>query len=185
MAGLLSLSLRTLARLLLYPPQNDIMQTNHLLYIFAIALLSGCATATQETETQADTANIIAVTDEPPAKQETVDTARNAPPSEVLKPQSGPYPPECYKTITDIIQSSDFKSDLAKKENIKVRIDREDNSRLFLQLFASEKDHESTIAWLRLDKANEKLEDITVDPDKPVQLSYDKSLISALRQSCP
>jgi len=161
------------------------MRFNHLLYLLAIAAFSSCATTTQETEAQADTATVTAVTDEAPAQQKTVDTSRTAPPSEVLKPQSGPYPPECYKTITDIIQSSDFKSDLAKKENIKVRIDRQDNSRLYLQLFASEKDHESTIAWLRLDKANEKLEDITVDPDKPVSLNYDRSLVSALRQSCP
>lgn len=161
------------------------MQSNHLLYIFAISLLSSCVAASQETETKADSNSVTAVTDEAPAKQQTVDTARNTPDGEVLKPQAGPYPPECYKTITDIIQSSDFKSDLAEKANIKVRIDRQDNSKLFLQLFASEKDHESTIAWLRLDKANEKLEDITVDPDKPVQLNYDRSLISALRQSCP
>jgi hypothetical protein len=161
------------------------MQSTHLLYISAIVLFSGCIAASQETETKADSANIVAVTDEAPAKQQTVDTARNKPPAEILKPQAGSYPPECYKTITDIIQSSDFKSDLAKKENIKVRIDRQDNSKLFLQLFTSAKDNESTIAWLRLDKANEKLEDITVDPDKPVQLNYDRSLISALRQSCP
>lgn len=161
------------------------MQFTHLLYTSAIVLLSGCVSTSQETETKADSTNIVAVTDEPPAKQQTVDTAPNKPPVEVLKPQAGSYPPECYKTITDIIQSSDFKSDLAKKENLKVRIDRQDNSRLFLQLFTSEKEHESTIAWLRLDKANEKLEDITVDPDKPVQLNYDRALISALRQSCP
>jgi hypothetical protein len=161
------------------------MQINHLLYICGITLLSACATTTQETETQADTSTVSAVTAEAPAKQQTVDTTHNAPASEILKSQSGPYPPECYKTITDIIQSSDFKSDLAKKENIKVRIDRQENSKLILQLFASEKDHESTIAWLRLDKANEKLEDITVDPDKPGQLNYDRALISALRQSCP
>lgn len=161
------------------------MQFNHLLYICAVSLLTGCVAASQDTETKADSANVTAVTDEPPAKQQTVDTSRTKPPTEILKPQAGPYPPECYKTITDIIQSSDFKSDLAKKENIKVRIDRQDNSKLFLQLFASEKDHETTIAWLRLDKANEKLEDITVDPDKPVHLNYDRSLISALRQNCP
>lgn len=161
------------------------MQINHLLYICSIALLSSCATTTQETETQADTSTVNAVTQEAPAKQQTVDTTRKAPPSEVLKPQAGAYPPECFKTITDIIQSSDFKSDLAKKENIKVRIDRQENSKLILQLFASEKDHESTIAWLRLDKANEKLEDITVDPDKPVKLNYDRALISELRQKCP
>lgn len=161
------------------------MQINHLLYICGIALLSSCATTTQETETQADTSTVNAVAAEAPAKQQIVDTTRKAPPSEVLKPQAGPYPPECYKTITDIIQSSDFKSDLAKKENIKVRIDRQENSRLILQLFASEKDHESTVAWLRLDKANEKLEDITVDPDKPAQLNYNRALISELRQKCP
>jgi len=161
------------------------MQFNHLLYIATISLLSSCAAASQETETKADSNGVTAVTDEAPAKQQTVETSPKKPPTEILKPQAGPYPPECYKTITDIIQSSDFKSELAKKENIKVRIDRQEKSKLFLQLFASEKDHEATIGWLRLDKANEKLEDITVDPDKPVMLNYDRSLISALRQSCP
>ncbi len=161
------------------------MQTNHILYICGIVLLSSCATATQETEQQADTSTVIAARTDTPAKPQSVDTSRSAPRSEVLKPQSGPYPPECYKAITDIIQSSDFKSELTKKENIRVRIDRQENSKLVLQLFGNEKDHESTIAWLRLDKANEKLEDITVDPDKPVELHYDRALISALRQSCP
>lgn len=161
------------------------MQTNHILYICGIALLSSCVTATQETEAKADTSTVAAVTTDSVAKPQSVDTSRKAPPSEVLKPQSGSYSPECYKAITDIIQSSDFKSDLTKKENIRVRVDRQENSKLFLQLFGNEKDHESTIAWLRLDKANEKLEDITVDPDKPVELHYDRALISALRQSCP
>jgi hypothetical protein len=158
------------------------MQPTRILYIALVALFSSCATASQET--QADSTGISAVTDEAPAIQ-TTDTMGKATVTEELKPQAGPYPPECYKTITDIVTSSSFKTDLAKKENIKVRIDRQDNSKLFLQLFANENDHEATIAWLRLDKANEKLEDITVDPDKPVSLDYDKSLISALRQSCP
>jgi hypothetical protein len=105
--------------------------------------------------------------------------------SDTLRPQVGHYSPACYKAITDIVLSSSFKSDGIKKENIKVRIDREEKTKLFIQLFSSEKDHESTVGWLRLDKANEKLEDITIDPDKPVILSYNKTLISALRQHCP
>lgn len=161
------------------------MQFNHLLYIFAIALLAGCVTSSQEAETKAESAVLTPVTDEAPAIQQTVDTAGGQPPAEVLKPQIGSYPPGCYQAITDIIQSSNFKSDLARKENIKVRIDRQENSKLFLQLFVSEKDHETTIGWLRLDKANERLEDITVDPDTPVLLQYERNLISALRQNCP
>lgn len=156
------------------------------LYLFCLAVLAlFCSCATGPQETQENNAGMSAITDEAPAVQQSTDTSQTAPPSEVLHPQAGQYAPACYKAITDIIQSSSFKSDLAKKENIRVRIDRQENSKLFLQLFANEKDHEATIAWLRLDKASEKLEDITVDPDKPVSLNYDKSLINALRQSCP
>lgn len=150
------------------------MQPSHLLYMLSVVLLSSCVSASQET--RADTSAI---------KDIGADTASMIPTSDTLRPQAGYYPPECYKAITDIVLSSSFESDGTKKENIKVRIDREEKSKLFIQLFSSEKDHESTIGWLRLDKANEKLEDITIDPDKPNLLTYDKTLISALRQHCP
>lgn len=147
------------------------MQPSHLLYILSVVLLSSCVSASQET--RADIKEIGA------------DTASMIPTSDTLRPQVGHYPPECYKAIADIVLSSNFESDGTKKENIKVRIDRQEKSKLFIQLFSNEKDHESTIGWLRLDKANEKLEDITIDPDKPTLLTYDKTLISALRQHCP
>ena len=154
------------------------MRPSYLLYILAAALFTSCASASQEA-TATDTA--VALFDKHPA----ADTATTVASSSTLKPQSGPYTPECYKAITDIVLSSSFKTDAAKKENIKVRIDRQENSKLFIQLFANENDHESTLAWLRLDKASEKLEDITVDPDKPTLLTYDKGLINELRQHCP
>lgn len=152
---------------------------SHLLCALSLALLTSCAAASQEAS--ADTAAVNKVIAEStPTNADVKDTAHT-----VLKPQSGPYSPECYKAITDIVRSSSFKTDAAKKENIKVRIDRIENSKLYLQLFASENDHESTLAWLRLDKANEKLEDITVDPTKPTLLTYDKTFINELRQTCP
>lgn len=153
------------------------MQPSHLLYTLAFLLLTSCVSSSQEAS--ADSSGIEAI------KQIGADTASLVPTSTTLKPQSGPYSPECYKAITDIVLSSSFKSDGTKKQDIKVRIDRQENSKMFIQLFANEKDHESTLGWLRLDKANEKLEDITIDPDKPVVLSYDTTLISALRQHCP
>lgn len=160
------------------------MQPSHLLYSLATALLlSSCVSSSQEAS--ADTTSIVSGTRGEAVKQIGADTAALVPASTTLKPQSGPYSPECYKAINDIVLSSSFKSEGTKKENIKVRIDREEKSKLFIQLFANEKDHESTLGWLRLDKANEKLEDITIDPDKPVVLEYDKTLISALRQHCP
>lgn len=156
------------------------MRPSNLLIIVSMTLLSACAAASQEA-TADTTAPGKVIADATPTNADVKDTAA----STTLKPQAGSYSPECYKAITDIVMSSSFKSETAKKENIKVRIDREEGTKLFLQLFASEKDHESTLAWLRLDKANEKLEDITVDPASPVLLKYDHSLISALRQNCP
>lgn len=155
------------------------MRPSNLLIILSMALLSACAAASQEASADTSAVNKV-VAESTPTNADVKDSA-----SIVLKPKAGAYSPECYKAVTDIVISSSFKTDATKKENIKVRIDREEGSKLFLQLFASEKDHESTLAWLRLDKANEKLEDITVDPTSPVALTYDKSLISALRQNCP
>lgn len=168
---------------MLYFRQKIIMQPSHLLYILATVLLASCVSSSQEAS--ADSSGVISGAPGEAVKRIGADTASLVPTSATLKPQSGPYSPECYKAITDIVLSSSFKSDGTKKENIKVRIDREEKSKMFIQLFASEKDHESTLGWLRLDKANEKLEDITIDPDKPVVLSYDTTLISALRQHCP
>jgi guanyl-specific ribonuclease Sa len=162
------------------------MLMRKIIYILAAVLISGCATSSQQ-EQQADSSAMPAATPATtPGKSDAPDTSSMTP-SDTLHPKAGPnaYSPECYKIITDIVQSSSFKTDMAKKENIKVRIDRQENSKYFLQLYSSEKDHESTIAWLRLDKANEKLEDITVDPGKPERLHYDSTLVSALRQSCP
>ncbi|WP_440134429.1 hypothetical protein [Chitinophaga sancti] len=154
------------------------MRPSNLLIIVTMALLSSCATASQEASADTSAPSQV-LADSTTTNADVKDSAT------ILKPKSGSYSPECYKAITDIIMSSSFKTDLAKKENIKVRIDRIEGSKLFLQLFASEKDHESTLAWLRLDKANEKLEDITVDPTKPIVLTYDTKLISELRQTCP
>lgn len=155
------------------------MRPSNLLIILSMALLSACAAASQEASADTTAVNKV-VAESTPTNADIKDST-----STTLKPKSGSYSPECYKAITDIVMSSSFKTEAAKKENIKVRIDREEGSKIFLQLFASEKDHESTLAWLRLDKANEKLEDITVDPANPVALRYDTNLISALRQSCP
>lgn len=152
---------------------------SNLLYAIALVLLSSCAASSQEAK--ADTAAVNQVVAEStPTNADIKDSTRS-----ILKPKSGPYSPECYKVLTDIVRSSSFKTDAAKKENIKVRIDRVENTKFILQLFASEKDHESTLAWLRLDKASEKLEDITVDPTQPTALTYDNSLINQLRQVCP
>ncbi|RFM34483.1 hypothetical protein [Chitinophaga silvisoli] len=156
------------------------MRPSNLLIIVSMALLSACATASQEATADTTAAPKQIVAEPTPTNADVKDST-----STVLKPQAGSYSPECYKVITDIVMSSSFKTEAAKKENIKVRIDREEGSKLFLQLFASEKDHESTLAWLRLDKANEKLEDITVDPASPVLLKYNNALISELRQNCP
>ncbi|WP_343675000.1 hypothetical protein [Chitinophaga sp.] len=155
------------------------MRPSNLLIILSMALLSACAAASQEASADSAAVNKV-VAESTPTNADIKDSA-----STVLKPKSGSYSPECYKAITDIIMSSSFKTETTKKESIKVRIDREEGSKLVLQLFASEKDHESTLAWLRLDKANEKLEDITLDPASPVALRYDTTLISALRQNCP
>lgn len=155
------------------------MRPSNLLIIVSMTLLSACAAASQEATADTTGTNQV-IAESTPTNADVKDSA-----STTLKPQAGSYSPECYKAITDIVMSSSFKTEAAKKENIKVRIDREEGSKLFLQLFASEKDHESTLAWLRLDKANEKLEDITVDPASPVLLKYDNSLISTLRQNCP
>jgi hypothetical protein len=154
------------------------MRYSYLLYTILIALLSSCATSSQEAT--ADTTSSTITPDTVVTNADIKDTTTT-----VLKPKSGTYSPECYKAITDIVLSSSFKTEAARKENIKVRIDREENTKLILQLYANEKDHESTLAWLRLDKANEKLEDITIDPEKPVLLTYDTNLINALRQHCP
>jgi len=161
--------------------KRSIMQPSHLLY--SLLLLSSCVSSSQEAS--ADSSGVISGARGQAVKEIGADTASLVPTSTTLKPQSGPYSPECYKAITDIVLSSSFKSEGTKKQDIKVRIDRQEKSRMFIQLFANEKDHESTLGWLRLDKASEKLEDITIDPDKPVVLDYDKTLISALRQHCP
>jgi hypothetical protein len=159
------------------------MQASHLLYTLATVLLTSCVSSSQEAS--ADSSSVVSGARGEAVKQIGADTVSLIPTSSTLKPQSGPYSPECYKAITDIVLSSSFKSEGTRKEDIKVRIDRQEKSKMFIQLFASEKDHESTLGWLRLDKANEKLEDITIDPDKPVLLHYDTTFISALRQHCP
>jgi hypothetical protein len=151
------------------------MQPSHLLYMLSVVLFTSCVSASQEATADKESA----------VKEIGADTASMLSTSDTLRPQAGHYAPECYKTISDIVLSSNFKTDGVKKENIKVRIDREEKTKMFIQLFSSEKDHESTIGWLRLDKANEKLEDITIDRDKPVELTYNKTLINALRQHCP
>lgn len=92
---------------------------------------------------------------------------------------------DCLEVINKIVRSSNL--NLNEYDNVLIRVDRIENDNITIQVYTENNlsDNgtkkeivETTIAWLQFTSHNEKLLNITSDPENPVELQYDKSIIA-------
>jgi hypothetical protein len=91
----------------------------------------------------------------------------------------------CTSLLYAFVKSSSYNPDV-RKLKFKAWVDTFNNSMAILKITLknTERNEDMVIGWLKLDVMNEKLFDITIDPDKPVELKCDVLLIRKIKNTC-
>ncbi|RFM28381.1 hypothetical protein [Chitinophaga silvisoli] len=89
---------------------------------------------------------------------------------------------DCNQLLNRFFQKSSFKSPFQKNLLI-VSVDDVKDSIVTIKV-SSEEGNNLTVGWLHLDLKGKKLTNITSDPDKPISLEYDKSVLDSLMNNC-
>jgi hypothetical protein len=91
----------------------------------------------------------------------------------------------CTDLLTLLIKTSSFDTAL-KKLDYSVRVDQVTNGVVTIELTTknTERNEDVALSWIELDINKNELRDVTVDPDKPVQLKYDTSLFKKVVAHC-
>ncbi|MGC5704384.1 hypothetical protein J4P02_29695 [Pseudomonas sp. NFXW11] len=86
-----------------------------------------------------------------------------------------PAPGEgCYGYLTEMVRSSDFPyREFTTAKRLKLLIDRDDGDQLSLQLFY-ETSGSGSIGWVRYDVAEQALWNVSIDPEEPEALKFDR-----------
>lgn len=82
-------------------------------------------------------------------------------------------PEQCYSYFTELVRSSNFPFNEwnVKPKEVNLIIDEDDNSILRAKLVV-DTDGSGTIGWVLFDKNKAELLNTTIDPEKPIKLSY-------------
>jgi hypothetical protein len=104
---------------------------------------------------------------------------------------------DCLHLVTYIVRSSSFNNEAANKNIDKnkeiVYIDNITSGIILIKVAYDAPPGNDTrpnngsefpIGWLKLDLNKGELRDITRDPDSPVQLSFDKTMLTLLKRIC-
>ncbi|SEC71466.1 hypothetical protein SAMN05216178_4583 [Pseudomonas saponiphila] len=85
----------------------------------------------------------------------------------------------CYGYLTEMVRSSDFPyRDFTTPERLKLLIDRDDGDQLSLQLFY-ETSGSGVIGWVRYDVPQQALWNVSIDPEEPQALKFDRRFAQA------
>lgn len=85
----------------------------------------------------------------------------------------------CYGHLTEMVRSSDFPyRDFTTPERLKLLIDRDDGDELSLQLFY-ETSGSGIIGWVRYDVPQQALWNVSIDPEEPQALKFDRRFAQA------
>lgn len=91
----------------------------------------------------------------------------------------------CEEVISDIIKSSNANA-IKNFKNLKVRIESQNSEKIIIKLYVTNDISESpniknmsdqTVGWLEFFPSSKKLQDITNDPENPMILEYNKSIL--------
>jgi hypothetical protein len=91
----------------------------------------------------------------------------------------------CNDLLLLLIKKSSFNSEV-KKFKFKVFVDELSAgiATLKITLRNTERNEDMVISWLKMDTKRNKLLDITVDPDNPIELKYDTTLFKRIVNNC-
>ncbi|MFK3793420.1 hypothetical protein ACI2KO_24505 [Pseudomonas piscis] len=85
----------------------------------------------------------------------------------------------CYGYLTEMVRSSDYPyRDFTTPDKLKLLVDRDAGQQLSLQLF-HEASGSGIIGWVRYDVARQALWNVTIDPEEPQALTFDRRLAKA------
>ncbi|MGZ0704465.1 hypothetical protein [Pseudomonas piscis] len=85
----------------------------------------------------------------------------------------------CYGYLTEMVRSSDYPyRDFTTPDKLKLLIDQDDGEQLSLQLFY-ETSGSGIIGWVRYDVAQQALWNVTIDPEEPQTLAFDRRFAHA------
>ena len=91
----------------------------------------------------------------------------------------------CSDMLKRLIKTSSLDT-AVKKMDFDLQIDRVNSGVITIELTIknTERNDNVALSWIEMDLNKLELRDITVDPDNPVQLSYDKNLFEQIAKSC-
>jgi hypothetical protein len=91
----------------------------------------------------------------------------------------------CEDNLIALLKVSSLNTDV-KRLDFKINIEKIQNQVATIQLTVKneERGDDMTITWIELDAKKMELRDITIDPDKPVKLKYEKALFETVVYSC-
>lgn len=89
-------------------------------------------------------------------------------------------PEQCYVYFTELVRSSSFsfKKWSVKPQEVNLLIDEDEQSIIRAKLFV-DTDGTGTLGWVSYNKNKKQLLDTTIDPDKPVKLSFNSEYAKA------
>ena len=98
----------------------------------------------------------------------------------------------CDELIKAIVLSSNGYDSIVKavkpflmEEKIDISVDEFTTEFIRIHIsFKNEEGRNATLAWLYLDLKNKKLLDVTIDPDNPISLKFNHSLIDRIFKQC-
>lgn len=91
----------------------------------------------------------------------------------------------CGDMLKRLIKTSSVDS-AVKKIEFGLLIDQVDSGVVRIELTTrnTKRNEEVALTWIEMDLNKKELRDVTIDPDKPIQLSYDKKLFEHIAKSC-
>jgi len=89
----------------------------------------------------------------------------------------------CLGLVQQLVKKSDFKG--IETEDLYVWIDDVNENVISIKITHTNEDkNDVAIAWLEFDMTKNELRDVTIDPDQPIQLHFDKKIADKIKEKC-
>lgn len=90
-------------------------------------------------------------------------------------------PPDCYDILTEMVRSSSFPFGKINPKKVNILIDADEEETIRVKLFF-DTEGTGTLGWLEYRVAQRKLLSISVNPEEPVELTFDTSFARQFEQ---
>jgi len=155
------------------------------LFLVTILILTNCTEHENQSKKSIDTPTKLSSDSSPKSLDTTIvkNTAAN-----LAANKAGGHDAHnlnCDELLFLLVKTSSFNPEI-KKFPFKVLIDEssEEGAILKITMRNTERNEDLVISWLKIEIKEKKLLDITIDPEKPVELNYDRSLFNKVVDGC-